>query len=336
DTGATGGILATEEQDRVEDVRVDLINQNGTVMQTFVTSDDGAYHFINPLLTYTIDPLRDDNHKNGVSTLDLVRIQKHLLGLEAFDTPYKYIAADANNSESVSAIDLIEIRKLILGVTLEFPNNESWRFVDADFTFQDETHPWPFDEVIELMGGLSMSNDFVAVKVGDVNGTVTANAQQVQTRNANGVLRLETAEQQVTAGQEVVVKVRSTNFDGIYGHQYTLLTEGLKIQGVESGVLEMGAENIGIHKGSVTASWHTIQPVAVSSEDVLYTLKFVATQSGQLSEMLSMSSRVTEAEAYDSNEGILDVALVILSLPSGQAGEGDAVSAVEEYALYQN
>jgi hypothetical protein len=53
---------------------------------------------------------RDDNHKNGVSTLDMVQIQKHLLGIVPFTDPYQFIAADVNNSQSVSTIDLVEIR----------------------------------------------------------------------------------------------------------------------------------------------------------------------------------------------------------------------------------
>ncbi|RLA19607.1 MAG: hypothetical protein DRQ56_05050, partial [Gammaproteobacteria bacterium] len=127
--GTTGGLIETEELESVENVTVTLTDELGLMMQTIVTDGSGTYVFVNPLLSYTIEPKRDDNHMNGVSTLDLVRIQKHLLGLEPFTSPYKLIAADANNSESVTALDLVEIRKLILGLNLEFPNNESWRFV---------------------------------------------------------------------------------------------------------------------------------------------------------------------------------------------------------------
>ncbi len=65
---------------------------------------------------FQINVERNDAYRNGVSTLDLVRIQKHLLGIEPLTSPYDLIAADANNSQSVSAIDLVELRKLILGI----------------------------------------------------------------------------------------------------------------------------------------------------------------------------------------------------------------------------
>jgi hypothetical protein len=70
---------------------------------------------------YDIVPKRLDQARNGVSTLDLVKIQKHLLGKELFDSPFQYIAADANSNGSVSAIDLVEIRKVILGIYTAIP-----------------------------------------------------------------------------------------------------------------------------------------------------------------------------------------------------------------------
>ncbi|MDX1408450.1 MAG: hypothetical protein R3330_09965, partial [Saprospiraceae bacterium] len=145
-SGSVGGVIQTEEFETVEGVIVDLTDPSGTTSQLYTTEDDGWYYFFNPLLlmNHTIEPERNDDHKNGVSTLDLVRIQQHLLGINPFASPYKLIAADANNSQSVSAIDLVEIRKLILGVYLEYPNNKSWRFVDAAFDFPDIYNPWPF------------------------------------------------------------------------------------------------------------------------------------------------------------------------------------------------
>jgi hypothetical protein len=79
---------------------------------------------------YTVTPMKDNDPLNGVSTFDLVLINKHILGLEPLSTPYKMIAADANNSRSITTFDIVELRKLILGIYTELPNNTSWRFVD--------------------------------------------------------------------------------------------------------------------------------------------------------------------------------------------------------------
>jgi hypothetical protein len=322
-----GGLVETEEDETVELVTVNLTNPvTGQVMASYTTTEDGVFHFVNPLTGYEISSVRNDNHKNGVSTLDLVKIQKHLLGIQLLDSPYKLIAADANNSESVSALDLVEIRKLILGLYTEFPKNQSWRFVNSSFEFADASHPWPFDEIVGVQG-LTMGHDFIAVKVGDVNGNVVANATDIQTRNAKGILELTTEVQSVVAGQTVTVPVSARNFAQILGYQFTMNTAGLELTGVEAGVLDMSSDNIGVHPGAITVSWNKVAPVNAS--DVLFTLTFTATQSGELSEMLSISNdaKLTEAEAYNGSEEILDVALSF-----NKAG----VVAGQEYALFQN
>jgi hypothetical protein len=322
-----GGVVQTEEFESVAQATITLTDPgNGNVLGTYTTSQDGFYHFINPLMGGEISSKRNDNHKNGVSTLDLVKIQKHLLGLELLDSPYKLIAADANASESVSALDLVEIRKLILGLYTEFPKSESWRFVNSEFDFADPSNPWPFDEVVTAAGH-TMGHDFVAVKVGDVNGNVVANATQIQTRNAKGVLEFVTDVQSVEAGQTVTVPVSGANFAQVLGYQFTLNTTGLELVSVTSGALDMTAENIGVHPGALTVSWN--KAASVSSTDVLFTLTFNASQSGELSKMLSISNKtnLTEAEAYNSSEEMLDVALTF---------RNGVVAAGEDFALFQN
>ena len=324
--GSFGGVIETEDIEPVELVSVNMFDKDGILQSSFTTDKDGIYHFVNPLFDYTVEAAREDDPMNGVSTLDLVKIQKHLLGIEDLGSPYKLIAADANNSESVSAIDLVELRKLILGLYSELPNNASWRFVDATQAFADEANPWPFNEVIDI-AALSMGNDFVGVKVGDVNGNVVANANQIETRNAKGILTLEAAEQSVTSGEEVVVAISSADFNNILGYQFTLNTEGLELTDVTAGAIDMSAENVGVHTSSIAASWFRTDAASVDAEEVLFTMTFTATQNGNLSDMMSLSSRITTAEAYNGGEELLDVALTFRS---------ENVSVAKDFALFQN
>jgi hypothetical protein len=123
----------------------------------------------------TVTPYKDSGPLDGVSTFDLVLISKHILGSELLDSPYKIIAADANNSKSVTTFDLVEIRKLILFINDNFPNNTSWRFVDAAFAFPNPNDPWAsaFPDCIhfELDEPPFPALDFVAIKIGDVNNS---------------------------------------------------------------------------------------------------------------------------------------------------------------------
>ncbi len=71
----------------------------------------------------------DNNPLNGVSTFDLVLINRHVLGTTPFVSPFQIIAADANNSGSVTTFDIVELQRLILGKYQELPIGISWRYV---------------------------------------------------------------------------------------------------------------------------------------------------------------------------------------------------------------
>ena len=328
--GMAGGLIETEELESVENVTVKLMDQSGDVMEQFVTDGTGLYEFLNPLLSYTIEPVRNDDHSNGVSTLDLVRIQKHLLGAEPFVSPYKLIAADANNSESVTALDLVEIRRLILGLNNEFPNNTSWRFVDAGFDFPDEYSPWPFDETVEIGEEFGEQEDFIAVKVGDVNGTVAANAKPVDVRSPGDALRFVTSDRSIDVGEDVIIDIAASDFDAINGFQYTMSTPGLEIQSIDAGAIDMQLANVGVHKQSITMSWHRAEPVSINTGERLYTMQFKATKAGTLSEMLSITSKITDAEAYRADGGLTEIVDVIIEFEEVQEQSSF------EFELYQN
>jgi len=315
----------TEYDNAVGQVYVSL-TAPGHVFPQYVTAQDGKFEFNNVPLgnDYTITPERNDGHRNGVSTLDLVRIQKHLLGIELFTSPYQYIAADANNTQSVSAIDLIEIRKLILGIYTEFPVNKSWRFVEEGFPMNPE-HPWPFNEQIQIPDLASdsvMHNDFVGVKVGDVNNSAKANANQVLPRNGRRVLHvaLEGASK-VKTGDVVDVTLRMP--ESVEGLQWTLETEGLTYEGVSSEAINFSDNNIGLLRdGVITMSWNAEGEQAEGASQTIK-LRFIATSNGNLEDMIRLTSKVTEAEAYTPTGEILDVKL----------GHTDTTA---EFALYQN
>ncbi len=102
--------------------------------------------------TITATASKSSNPLNGVSTLDLALIQKHLLGLDPLDSPYKIIAADANQDGKVTSFDLLILKQLLLGVTTELPNGHSWQFLPYDYVFPDPANPFspPFPKRIEV------------------------------------------------------------------------------------------------------------------------------------------------------------------------------------------
>lgn len=172
------GNIENEDGYPVSDIEVSITN---APMTPDTTDHSGQYQIegLNENIGYSVAPFNDEHHRDGVSTLDLVMIQKHLLGKAKLNSPYKMIAADANKSGHLTALDLIEIRKLILGINNRFPNNTSWRFVDRQYSFPDPYNPFVpgFPESVwidSVTQGIDTA-DFVAIKVGDVNGSYFLN-----------------------------------------------------------------------------------------------------------------------------------------------------------------
>ncbi len=177
-SGSIAGIIATENNAPVSGVTVAI---SGAVTQTVETDEAGAYSS-EPLPLgedYTVTPAAQTmDYKEGVSTFDVVAIQKHILGLQAFANPYQMVAADANGDTHVSTLDIIFLRRLILDLDDTLPNSPSWRFIAADYEFPGNMNPWQqvFPEIFnanDLSGAIEA--DFVGVKIGDVNGSAGSN-----------------------------------------------------------------------------------------------------------------------------------------------------------------
>lgn len=124
-----------------------------------------------PLKNYILSGFSNQDPSEGVSTLDLVLIQKYILGLEAFTNPFQYIAADINKDGKINTTDIIVLRKVILGVYENFPDNESWRLI-PQISVSENLHPLKWsDEILILPGYENHENlDFIPVKIGDVSG----------------------------------------------------------------------------------------------------------------------------------------------------------------------
>jgi len=172
------GSITTPEEVAVESAQVELM-ANEVMLQSEMTEIDGQFLF-NDLASderYVLSASKNDDYINGVSTLDIILMQRHILGLQLLDTPYKVIAADINNNESISAVDMVILRRLILGHIEAFPDNDSWRFIDKDYTFDNPLLPWPVIDAVDLgTVEASMNQELLAIKIGDLNATAIANS----------------------------------------------------------------------------------------------------------------------------------------------------------------
>ena len=293
------------------------------------TAADGAFDFAAVAKNgdYTITPMKNDDSNNGISTFDLLLISKHILNVEPLSSPYKMLAADANNSKSISTLDLVAIRKAILRVNTEFPNNTSWRFVDADHVFGSNVYDFP--EFISLDGSAAPA-DFIAVKVGDVNGTAIPNdLLGSDTRTFAGDLALSLEATQVAAGETFTVDFTANDFRNIAGYQFTLGFDNTAVDFVDvaTNLEGLSAKNFGLTKlneGVITTSWNSNKGVTAANGDVLFSITFRANEAVNTKELLSINSRYTESEAYNGS----DLYNVVLEFNGNTVSNG--------FELYQN
>ncbi|MDX1406906.1 MAG: dockerin type I domain-containing protein, partial [Saprospiraceae bacterium] len=293
---SVSGILSTETGEVISSSEVHLMD--GTTMVDQVASQaNGLFAFQTvPNGDYVMEPYKNDGVLNGVSTLDLIRMQKHLLGLDPFTTPYQMIAADVNNSSHVSAVDILALRRVLLGVDTVFPANTSWRFVPQDFVFSDPLTPWPFAEVMELdLHGDITDANFTGIKVGDVNGSYVANATAIETRSQEDV-RLITEDRWLTAGEPARIVMSLEEPLIMEGVQFVLAGEQLifnKIEGIGVPLLD---SHVALHRDHSALSWHAQTPLR--HDGPLIAVTVTPRKSGMLSAMLRLNEQRLPAELY--------------------------------------
>ena len=323
------GNIFTDLGDPLQDAHMSI---QGDINDFTIESDvDGYYTFNIP--TYinelSMDVSKDGNYMNGISTLDLVLIQRHILGLQYLDTEFKLVSADVNDDRKIRANDLVELRKMILGVTNSF-TAPSWRIVDANQTIPMTT-PLEYDATTILTSFNTPITrvDFIGTKVGDVSGDASAQFNQTKpsTRSAEYV-RLGIEDKYVTEGQQVIVPFTGKEFENVFGYQFTLEHKGLLFENIISNDIELNENHIAIHpEDKITCSWHNVDPVQ-SDNGILFLIEFKAQSSGYLSEMLSISSAITKAESYIGVNNEVIPAEIKLAFDSDKTQAANA--------LYQN
>ena len=104
---------------------------------------------------------------NGVSTLDILLIERHIQDVVSFTEARQFIAADVNRDGIIDYDDTIAIRRIILGIDADWASSDNIVFV----TFAD------YNDVD--LSSVGVTNPCLpkpyknrrAIKTGDVNGT---------------------------------------------------------------------------------------------------------------------------------------------------------------------
>ena len=283
-TVTIAGLVTTEEDEGIQDAFMTAAatmndTTDATGYYTFDVNNGGDYSLVG------FDDMLDPH--NGVTTLDMVVIQLHILGLEILDSPYKLIAADADGSGTISTLDLVEIQKFVMFLEDEMDGG-NWVFIPADFVFPTPEAPWgTFPQVMNFNDIVTdyPDADFIGVKIGDVNGSVQANANSLP-------------EQRNTVTTELIT---ATNRDGVELSTQTLVTGGQMTLDVDAVVADI------IFADGVTGFWNQQGSTVMIS----FSAPYGTTTIGQLVgvEECDMANGPFDNELYDEDLEIHDVSL---------------------------
>ncbi len=277
----------------VQDVTVSL---TGNASANTLTASDGTYSLASVPYggNYCIVPEKtnDSPTVNGVSVLDIALVRQHLLspGSTTLTTPYKLLAADVNNSGNITILDIAFLRQMILGITNLFPAG-LWRFVPYSYTFPDALNPWsaPGDLCKTDLVANATANDFVAIKLGDVNDSWAppsmslASGQQgkanlgthLESEQALALPQVifEASSHAAQPGQTVTAMVTTRGFRQVTGAQFTLTWDPavLRFVGFSNfGMRGLSAGNFGTtmaENGRLTFAWDDPLATGLTLED---------------------------------------------------------------------
>ncbi len=314
---------------------------SGTGADTLMTGLNGEWDFdvaINQSYTVTPEKNNDTITNNGVTTLDLILMRRHILNVDTLSSPYKILAADVNFSNSVSTLDLILTRTVILQTNLTFPNGELWNFVSSDFTFANPISPWPYENFRSYPSAVAaFDQDFIGIKLGDVNNTWDPNTARVPWA---GEIPVNMKDIQAAPGEEIILPIRVADFKQMSGYQFTLEWDQMALDFLEviPGELTGDFGDSRIIDGKLATSWDEPSGAAVTLADgsTLFSVRFRVKGDLDSESLVYFSNSMVRSEAYTSDLKVktfrtLPARVSVLEQASG------AESVVSDgYALSQN
>ena len=332
--GGSGNIIAgkisNDQLADLESAQVILEGNMAGMPKAMVTGQTGEYIFTSlpQNENYTIRAIKDDNPLNGVTTADILAIQKHILGISPFNKPIQFIAADANSSESVTASDISEIRRLILGKISRFSNNTSWRFLRSGQVFVDPNSPFPFEEQIDLqnLSQDEMHQDFTAVKIADINGDAKTNVLSAGSRSDLQV-KFIINDLSFKTGEIIEIPVAIADNIQATGLQMALNLDETFVEfiGLESDVLQLDPRHYHYQNGQLRISYDAAKGMKLTSAWPLIKIVARAIKNESVVNIIGLDELIMPAELYTPSE------VATIKMDMRDASGSDVI-----FALHQN
>lgn len=254
------GLVQTKNNQFVKSASANIFVDNKAY--SVAADKNGYYSFRNiPANKYfKLGIISNQPDPTGISTADIIKIQRHILGIELLEPVEELLAADVDLSKSITTKDVAHIRNLILGKVDDFPSHKTYHFINQKYKFNNPVDP--FDELeaslqIKETASTDLQHlDFIAVKLGDVN-------QSYQSSN----LKIKNV---VSTGFEITtipdyIEIVPVWKEMVYGFQFEFSIKNIcagLIKTIESSIPDFNESNYQIVGNVVRVSYATVSPLS--------------------------------------------------------------------------
>lgn len=306
------GAIATENGQAVRGVTVRTMMEGNA--NDYLSNDEGQYSLMyDSDHTMEIIPEKDYDHKNGLSTADLIYIQDHILGRRFLKNKYREMAADVNADGKVNPIDLILLRKLILGQIDRFENAPSWRFVNK--INGESTYRLAGSAVDRVV-------DFIGVKVGDVD---QSSDPSTKASRSSDPMMLLVSDRILEASETIRIPVSVRDLAYLRGGQFTLKMDPVSLQfgkivpNEEVGLTYDCINASNVNRGLVGISWSNSLAFENTLQDqILFSIEVIASKRVKISDVMTVSDDLLPAEGYGGNMVVKPVAMQYIAGPKSR------------------
>jgi hypothetical protein len=178
--------------------------------------------------------------------------------------------------------------------------------------------------------------NFVAVKIGDINGSALSNSlMKSESRSSGGDMVVRVKDLKFKVGETFTLDFMSNDLPNVIGYQFTLDFDErlLELVDTKTGTLpDVSLENFGftlVDKGMLPTIWMRIAPTIPEGDIVLFRLTFKAKQSSNLVTALKVTDQPTLSEAYNQAGELMQILLHVEDEQGKILTEGS-------YDLFQN
>jgi hypothetical protein len=317
-----------------------------------VTDESGCTTF-NFVENYEIHPSKTGNAIDDVDIMDLVMVYEGVLNIRELN-PYQMIAADINGVNGVTTLDMVTIKKMIDGEIDNWPfNTPVWKFIDKNHQIVNDLVT-PYRDFINT-NNLIYSNEFIGIKMGDVNGSYSADVDS----NKPVFTVIKADDIALNKGETYETSFSSDRNQNLVAVKldFEIKDKGISIKDIHSDVLPGfdQTKNVIITEDNISISWAInldITPQGVSlryNEDFLK-ITYISNKNSIISDVLDLNQEVTnqikqsgDVDPADVNlfwdlkivNGISDAAVSRLNITPNPFSNGINVLGLNDVAQFE-